>query len=190
MPGRARLLAFVALAAAAAASWWLAARTDPPGQEAGAPAPGLVDYYVNGLDVTRMTPAGRPANRLRADQLRHLTGAQTTELDQPRLTVFRADGSPPWHIDSQNAEVSADGELVLLQGDVLIERDGDATGDPVRMETRNLRFRPAQDYAETDEKVRVTSIANRITAVGMQAWLRPPSRIKFLSEVEGFYAPR
>ena len=61
---------------------------------------------------------------------------------------------------------------------------------PMRMHTRDLRVQPRQDYAETDEKVRVDSDVDWLEAVGMQAWLRPPSRIKFLSQVKGHHVPR
>ena len=92
-------------------------------------------------------------------------------------------------MDAEGALVSADGDLVLLSGDVLIERAGDADNRPMRIVTRNLRVQPREDYAETDEKVRVSSNADWLNATGMQAWLRPPSRLKFLSQVKGYYVP-
>ena len=148
-----------------------------------------IDYYVTGLDVTRMTAAGRPAHRLLAANLRHYSDDDTTELEQPHLTVFQ-DDAPPWEVDSETAWMSADGSLVLLAGEVLIEREGGAANRPMRILTRNLRVQPSEDYAETDEKVRVESEPDWLDAVGMQAWLRPPSRLKFLSQVKGFYVPR
>jgi lipopolysaccharide export system protein LptC len=60
----------------------------------------------------------------------------------------------------------------------------------MRIDTTNLRVQPHQDYAETDEHVRVVSEANWVDATGMQAWLRPPTRLKFLSEVTGYYVPQ
>ena len=151
--------------------------------------PREIDYYVTGLDVTRMTTTGRPANRLRATILRHYTDDDTTALEKPHLTVYQ-DDSPPWEVDAEQAWVSADGSLVLLSGEVLIERRGDARNRPMRILTRDLRVQPEQDYAETDEKVRVESESDWLNAVGMQAWLRPPSRLKFLSQVNGYHVPR
>ncbi|MGB5199955.1 MAG: LPS export ABC transporter periplasmic protein LptC [Sedimenticolaceae bacterium] len=184
-----RQLLAVLLVCAAVLSWWLLQHNPPDDPSALSGAQRTVDYYVVGLDVTRMTPAGVPAHRLRAQTLRHFSSDETTELDRPHLTVFQAD-APPWEVDAEQARMSADGSLLLLTGEVLIERAaGDATR-PIRMQTREVRVKPREDYAETDEKVRVVSNANRLDAVGMQAWLRPPSRIRFLSQVKGHYVPR
>ncbi len=190
MVGFRPLLALL-LVCAAALSWWLLQRAEtlPPAPPQQAQATRGIDYYITGMDVTRMTKAGVPAHRLRTPQLRHFTDDETSELEQPHLTVFQAD-APPWEVDAERAWVSADGSLVLLQGEVLIERAGDADDRPIRIETLNLRVQPEQDYAETDERVRVTSETDWIDSVGMRAWLRPPSRFNFLSQVNGLYVPR
>jgi len=184
-----RILLVLIAVAVALASWKLVQEeADKPRPNARS-GPRIIDYYVTGLDVTRMTEAGRPANRLRAETLRHYTDDDTTELQQPHLTVYR-DDSPPWEVDAEQAWVSADGSLVLLSGEVLIEREGNADSRPMRILTSELRVQPDQDYAETDEKVRVVSESDWLDAVGMQAWLRPPSRLKFLSQVNGYHVPR
>lgn len=180
----------VLLVAAALFSWWLVERPQAtaPGQPEAYRGPRQVDYYVTGMDATRMTPAGVPAHRLRASQLRHFTDDDTTEFSEPRLTVFQGE-RPPWQVESERAWLSGDGSLLLLQGAVAIDRAGDATDPPVRIETRDMRVRPNEDYAETDEPVRVVSDKHRVDAVGMQAWMRPPSRLKLLSQVHGTYVP-
>ena len=185
---RARPILAVLLVLAAALSWWLRDSPAPRTAATEHKGPRDSDYYIRGLDVTRMTPNGTPAHRLRAKQVRHFTDDDTTQLEQPHLTVFQ-DQAPPWEVDADSALISADGDLVLLNGDVLIERSGDASNRPMRIVTRNLRVQPREDYAETDEKVRVTSNADWLDASGMQAWLRPPTRLKFLSQVKGYYVP-
>lgn len=178
------------LVIAAAASWWLARPADE-GTASTATNRGEreIDYYITGLDVTRMTEAGVPAHRLRTPRLRHFTDDETSELEQPHLTVYQTD-APPWEVDADHAWVSADGSLILLQGDVLITREGDVDDRPMRIVTSNLRVQPEQDYAETDEQVRVFSESDWVDSIGMQAWMRPPSRLKFLSQVKGYYVPR
>jgi lipopolysaccharide export system protein LptC len=189
MRNRGRILALLILIAVG--SWWLG--DDDPRDEPG-PAPALtgetrtIDYRISGLDVVRMTPAGRPAHRLRAERLRHFTDDATTELTAPRLRVFQGD-APPWEVDAEQAWMSADGSLMLLTGEVVISRNAGEMTRPVRMTTSDLRVQPRQDYAETDEAVRVEREDDWLDAVGMQAWLRPPSRIKFLSEVRGRHVP-
>ena len=175
--------------AAAVASWWLRDSTAPPSaQSVRKEGPREIDYYITGFDITQMTEAGRPAHRLVAARAHHFTDDDTTELQQPRLTVYQLD-SPPWQVDADGALVSSDGSLILLSGEVAIERAGGSNSRPVRMTTRNLRVQPKQDYAETDEKVRVETDRDWLDATGMQAWFRPPSRLKFLSQVKGYYVP-
>jgi len=189
MPPRLRILLVLVMVLAAVVSWRLVQEEKPPSQGITKSGPREIDYYVTGLDVTRMTTAGRPAHRLRAVNLQHYTDDDTTELQTPHLTVFQVD-TPPWEVDAESGWVSTDGSLILLSGEVLIERKGDNDNRPIRLLTSELRVQPAQDYAETDEKVRVESEADWIDAVGMQAWLRPPSRLKFLSQVKGYHVPR
>lgn len=187
---RSRPLFALAVLVAAGLSWWLAEQAGRPAVEpVERHGPRAIDYHVTGLDVTRMNAQGSPAHRLRAQNLRHFTDDDTSELQQPHLTVYQ-DDAPPWEVDAERAWVSPDGSLLLLAGEVLIEREGDADDRPIRIRTRELRVQPREDYAETDEKVRVESDADWLDAVGMQAWLRPPSRLKFLSQVEGYYVPR
>ena len=182
-------LLILIMVVSAVLSWHLVRDEEPTSQPITRSSPREIDYYVTGLDVTRMTTAGRPAHRLRAENVQHYTDDDTTELQQPHLTVYQAD-SPPWEVDAERAWMSADGSLVLLSGEVLIERAGGEDTRPMRILTRDLRVQPREDYAETDEKVRVESDPDWLDAVGMQAWLRPPSRLKFLSQVKGYYVPR
>ena len=183
-----RILLVLVTVLAAILSWQMVQQDEPVSQAAHPSGPRQIDYYVTGLDLTRMTATGKPAHRLRAKNLHHYTDDETTELQQPHLTVFQ-DDAPPWEVDSERAWVSADGSLVLLSGEVLISREGDADNRPMRILTRELRVQPSEDYAETDEKVRVESDSDWLDAVGMQAWLRPPSRLKFLSQVKGHHVP-
>ena len=185
---RLRVLLALLIVLAAVMSWQMVEQEEPVSQAARPSGPRQIDYYVTGLDLTRMTLAGKPAHRLQAANLHHYTDDETTELQQPHLTVFQ-DDAPPWEVDSERAWLSPDGSLVLLSGEVLIEREGDADNRPMRILTRELRVQPEQDYAETDEKVRVESESDWLVAVGMQAWLRPPSRLKFLSQVKGYHVP-
>ncbi len=172
----------------AAATWWLAGNTEDELRLADGPdGARSVDYYLRDLDFVTYSAQGDPARALKAPELRHYPDDDSTELDAPRLVVFKP-GRPPWRVRSDSGWVSSNGELLRLQGRVLIERDAGEGVRPMRIVTRDLRVEPGRDYAETDEAVRVTSLNDRIDSVGMQAWLSDPGRIKFLSQVRGHYA--
>jgi len=149
----------------------------------------IPDYFVNRMRVTTLTPNGRPARTLWAEHLQHFGDHVKTELSTPHLTVYQGE-QPPWEITADRGWASADGELMLLQGDVEIVRGGDTTTRPVHLQTRNLRIEPSKDYAETDEPVYIVSREDRIEAIGMQAWLRKPARLRLLNKARGHYVPR
>jgi lipopolysaccharide export system protein LptC len=175
----------------AAASWWLAERgADRPPADAADATARVADYYVRGLEVTTMTPAGRPGRTLQTAELRHFLADNTTELETAQLTVHQREDQPPWVISAERGWLSADGELLLLQGKVTVSRAAAAGIRPLRLETSNLRIQPREDYAETDEHVRVVSRDDEVEAVGMRAWLRAPARLKLHSQVRGRYVPR
>jgi len=185
-----RLFILLAVLAVAVGSWLWSDR--PPPRQA-APIADMgerqIDYRISGFDVTRMKTTGEPANRLRAELLEHFSDDDSSVLTRPKLVVYGDDDAPPWQIDAASALVPPDGSVVDLLGDVLIVREAHAQRAPMRIETRDLRVHPDDDFAETRERVRVHSGSDWIDAVGMEAWLRPPSRIKFLSQVKGSYAP-
>ena len=173
----------------AAGSWWLGNRERPPEpRQPDQQAPREADYYLRKLKATTMDRSGRPARTLAASELRHFPDDDTTELASPRLIIYQPDG-PPWLIVSDTGWVSSDASLILLNGEVHITHEKGKNNRPIRLDTRNLRVQPQENYAETDEKVRVRSLLDRIDATGMQAWLGPPARIKLLANAKGHYAP-
>jgi lipopolysaccharide export system protein LptC len=171
--------------ALAGGTWWLASwlqRDEEPYREAGH-AP---DYYLETLQFTTMDPEGRPARRLRAKRMVHYADDDSTELTAPRLSVYD-DDRPPWEVQAEKGWVSGDGELVLLQGAVQIDREAADGVRPVHIATRDLRVQPEQSFAETDQPVDARSGSDRVRSDGMQIWLDGPVRIKLLSNVRGRY---
>lgn len=183
------LILALVLIAAGALSWWLSS-APPAVEEAALTHQGTreVDYYLRGLEAVTMDENGKPARTLSAAELRHFTDDNTTELSRPLLLVHQGD-KPAWRIDAEQGWMSADGELILLNGEVNMHREAAPGVAPMHIATRNVRVQTGQDYAETDEQVKVRSNSDWLDATGMQAWFREPSRIKFLADVKGFYAP-
>ena len=144
------------------------------------------DYYVEDFSVTNMDLDGKLEQTLSAERMLHYPDDDSTELTRPHLVIYE-EGAPPWKIKSETGWISGDGQLMLLNGEVKIDRAAAPGIRPVHIKTRDLRVRPKENYAETDEKVRVRSLGDVQTSVGMQAWLNEPIRLKFLSKVRGHY---
>jgi lipopolysaccharide export system protein LptC len=144
------------------------------------------DYEVDTLQFTTMGPDGTPRRRLVADRMVHYADDDSTQLTKPRLTLFEGD-RPPWEVRSPKGWVSGDGELVLLQGEVHIDRAAAKDVRAVNIVTHDLRVQPKVSYAETDQPVDARSGADRVQAVGLQVWFDGPARLKLLSKVRGRY---
>ncbi len=144
------------------------------------------DYYVEDFSITTMGVDGKLERTLSAERMLHYPDDDSTELTRPHLVIYE-EGAPPWKIKSERGWVSGDGQLVLLNGAVEIDRAAAPGIRPVHIDTHNLRVRPKENYAETDEKVKIRSLGDVQRSVGMQAWLGEPIRIKFLSKVRGHY---
>ena len=168
----------------AAGTWWLAQR----GAEESVyePKPGTPDFYLEHFTATTMGQDGRPDKRLSAERMVHYPADDSTELTQPRMTIFDAD-RPPWKIRSETGWVSGDREIVLLNGEVKIDRSVAEGIRPLHLTTSNLRVQPEQNYAETDEYVYADSDGSWAESTGMQVWLKKPMRIKLLANVRGRY---
>lgn len=177
------LLGFVAIA-----TWWMVKTGEDAVISSDINRERKIDYFVRHLDSLTFGLQGEPKRRLLSPELTHFSDDETTELDTPRMYNYRP-GLPPWITDSDHGWMSADGELVLLTGEVIINREEAPTSRPMRIVTSNMRVRPNQDYAETDERAVITSWNDRTDSIGMQAWLTEPGRIKFLSQVKMHHVP-
>jgi lipopolysaccharide export system protein LptC len=78
-------------------------------------------------------------------------------------------------------------ELIYLPGNVVIEREGTQELAPYYIETRELVLKIPDAFASTAKEVSIKSAEQWTTAVGLQAWLNEPPRLKLLHQVRGHY---
>ena len=173
--------ALAVLLVLAASSAWILYDLEPkplPGEELPVPVP---DFFIENFVTTIRDVEGRPRQRIEAVYMAHFPETGTRELTWPRLTMYR-DNTNPWQMRSERGWVSASGDVMLLQGEVLIWRN-DRDGAPrIEIKTRDLRVLPETDYGETDQPVVVTTPHSRSRGVGMRAWLEK-GRLELRSQV-------
>jgi len=151
--------------------------------------PHVPSYFVRDLSMTSMGSDGLPERHVKSSYVVQYLDDETTEMQAPNYNFFRA-GQPPWRVTAEQGWLSADGELALLSGRVTILRPAGENSAPFKLITSNLRIQPENNYLETDDPVKANSGSDQIDAVGMQAWMGKPARIKFLSDVRANYVPR
>ncbi len=155
----------VLLILVAVSSWWLAETFGPSFEKAVKLKPGSVDYFAKHLQRTVFDPTGRLKEYLESEEMVHYDTDNRAELSTPVITLYVKEG-PPWVIHSESATIPGEGPDILLNGEVLVLRDADKNGRTMRIETRNVRAQPSNDYAETDEDIRVISPPDYMTGTG------------------------
>ncbi len=133
-----------------------------------------------------MGDEGKPARQLIAERITHYPDDNSTELTKPKMTIYDGD-RPPWRIRSERGWVSGDGEIILLQGEVHIDRSIAAGVRPIHITTRDLRAQPKDNYVESDADTHIISQSDTLDSKGIQIWFSQPVRIKLLANVRGRY---
>jgi len=169
-----------------ALTFWLDRMAQPTGP-AGGPSRHDPDYIVEGLAATRMGDTGTAAYTLSASRMTHYPDDDTTVLAAPRLVSYTSARSPVT-ITAREAVVSANGEHVYFQDDVLVTRAAYGDASELMMRTAFLHVIPEEKLARTDREVTITNAATTVTAVGLE--LSSDMRVvKLLSKVKGTYDP-
>lgn len=183
-----RIFAVIALIGLAVLSTWLLRTVKSEREPAAEARLRTPDYTLENFTASAMDIRGKLRERLQAQSMAHYPDDDSAELMKPHIELYRQD-APPWRIDAEKGWVYSDGDLVLLQGNVFIERDAVSKGSPLQIVTRDVRVRPKDKYAETDQPVTILQGAARVNAVGMHAYFQE-GRLELLSVVRGKYDPK
>jgi lipopolysaccharide export system protein LptC len=143
------------------------------------------DFYMQTYNALVMDERGLPSHRVISPRLTHYADDETTELEQPDVTVYRDIGAP-WQIKSERGWVAADNKLVLMSGNVRMDRLKTADNPPMQLRTERLRVMPDDDYAETDKPVSMKTDRQEVHANGMRAYMAK-NQIQLLGEVSSHY---
>lgn len=168
-----------------AGSWWLAQNgsNEDITQEPVAHTP---DYLLESFNTLTMDDTGKPKRGLTAKKMVHFPDDRSAQLIKPRL-VFYEDAQPVWRVKSERGEILHDGEILVFQGDVKIDRDEAPDVLPIQIRTSELTVRPEINFAETSMDIDINSRSDWVQSKGMQVWFNEPVYIKLLAVVRGRY---
>ena len=148
---------------------------------------GAIDYYATNAYSVQFLPDGKLQYEMTSDKVEHLKASEVTLLTNPDLNMFRGTEFP-WHVQSERGEVNPDGTEVELIDSVRITRFDEKNRKTLITTTRMTVF-PKQQYAQTEQPVRIDGAGGVSTGTGMKAYLKE-SRIHLLSNVRGQYEAR
>ena len=85
------------------------------------------DYYIENFTAVGMDTDGNRQYVLEAERMVHFPDDDTSLLDKPHVIQYESERSPT-HIYSETGWISADGDEVILTGNVRVIRGRDSTG--------------------------------------------------------------
>ncbi|AYC34238.1 LPS export ABC transporter periplasmic protein LptC [Pseudomonas cavernae] len=146
-----------------------------------------IDFYAVNARTVQYQADGKLHYEMTGTKIEHLKASDVSLVSQPDLQLYR--GTPlPWHVRSERAEVSPNGQEVELIDAVRVERT-DAKGRPTIITTSRMTVFPDKEYAQTQQAVRIEAANGVTTANGMKAYLKD-SRVLLLSNVRGQHEVR
>ncbi|WP_248732013.1 LPS export ABC transporter periplasmic protein LptC [Pseudomonas sp. MWU13-2517] len=148
---------------------------------------GVIDYYATKAYSVQFLPDGKVQYEMTADKVEHLKASEVTLLTNPDMNLYRGTEFP-WHVTSLRGEVNPDGTQVELIDSVRVARTDEQKRDTIITSSRMTVF-PQQQYAQTEQDVRIDGAGGVSTGKGMKAYLKE-SRIHLLSNVRGQYEAR
>jgi len=143
------------------------------------------DYFMEDFTITSMNEKGKPRSILTSAKMLHFPDDDSTELDSPFMTMIAETGKP-WKIKADRGWVASNNKLILLSGNVRLDRVSGPNNRPVKLFTDKLRIHPELDFAETDRPVTMISNKRRTTATGMRAYVRK-GKLQLLDDVHVSY---
>lgn len=182
-----RTLLLLGLFAAAGITTWVLRSLNTGQRGAGAGLYHDPDYYMENFTTLTMEEDGSPKSRLRAVYMAHYPDDDTTELLQPTMQIFRTERNPVF-ISADKGWVTADNEVILLQGNVRLWEDDAAGNRILQIDTSSARVLVEDEYAETDKATKIISRRSTIVGTGMRAYLKE-SRLEVLQHERSILAP-
>lgn len=155
---------------------------DAESAAAQAPDPG---YAARDAEVIETGYDGRERYRLDARVIRQQTQTGVIELEQLHMNYHpgaqeRVPGEAlapeaadeVWHLTADRGQVRADGDDVLLSGNVQVTGPAPGSGAPLSLTTSELRINTPTEFIETQAPVRLSWSGYVLPARGLQADLK------------------
>jgi lipopolysaccharide export system protein LptC len=188
MGGARQWLVLVLLAVLAAGSQWLVWILLRPDPGPGFVGPPRSDYQLKDFDLRVLNERGVTSFVVRAPRLsRHPSDGSLT-MDHPEILMTDAHGRP-WRARSERGEVNQRADMLLLAGDVVLERHGDQAVPDLVMRTESLTTWPEEDRMASDAEVTIEQPGSILRGRGLRADLNQ-DKFELLADVQAQFLPR
>lgn len=141
------------------------------------------DAFAENIQLDIMNTDGRRVYQLQARTVEYYPDTDRLQLRKPRLEMVRNNGSH-WLLHAESGHTGRDGDPVWLTGSVTIQQMDAESGNPMRIETRDVLVRTGARLAETPQAAIITGNGFRLETNGLRANLGN-NRLELHSRVRG-----
>ncbi|MEJ2360938.1 MAG: LPS export ABC transporter periplasmic protein LptC [Gammaproteobacteria bacterium] len=181
------LLMLIVVLAIALISRWLLTTVETPKGQATSKIRHAPDYYLENFKITVYQPDGSPAYHLIAHYLDHYPDDDSMILKKLKID-YRDPQNQTWITTANEGTAYENIEVMHLNGDVRIQRQGAKPDQAVTIETDSLRIDFPHKTASTMARVKIIGKNSTIEATGMNVNLAA-GQLTLLSEARGHYVP-
>ena len=125
------------------------------------------DYIVANFTTTTYNREGAVESVLSAERMVHYPDDDTTEVFAPRVMQARP-GEPRYTVRAERAQLSPDGNEILLFGAVVLVREASAGRPEARMTTDFLHVVRDRSIVRSDREVKFVEGARMLQGRGME----------------------
>ncbi|MBZ1349791.1 LPS export ABC transporter periplasmic protein LptC [Alcaligenaceae bacterium LF4-65] len=149
-------------------TWWAAdysqraVEIDPPSRITHEP-----DTWAKKIVLLRTDEKGFVIHRLEGDLMEHFPDDKSYELISPRAFALKPE-NPLTVATSRMAVIYDEGNRIIMRGDAVILRLGDAERQPLNFRSDELTLLVKEDLSYTDLPAIATSGRSRMSGVGMR----------------------
>ena len=117
-------------------------------------------FVFRSLDLKQQDPQGRPAWQLSSPEARYDLRRRLARAERPKGVIF-SNGLPVYRLQADNGTVIGDGEAILLEGHLRVERLG---ATPVLLQAARARWLPRQKLLLVDRRPEAYDNQGRLRA--------------------------
>ena len=125
------------------------------------------DHWATQIVLVRTDENGLVIHRLEGDLMEHFPDDQSYDVVRPRAFGLKAD-NPLTIATARSATVFEEGDRIVLKGDAVLLRLGDAKRQPLNFRTDEVTMLIKKDLAYTDLPAIATSGRSRMSGTGMR----------------------
>lgn len=117
-------------------------------------------FVFRSLDLRQQDPQGRPSWRLRSPETRYDLRRRLAQAINPQGEIFE-NGQPLYRLSATRGTVVNDGEVILLEGEIRLDRLGDK---PLQIRAARARWTPGRNRLDIDRMPEAFDGENRLSS--------------------------